>query len=123
MEKSLNGAQGRREFDSGFYCAESALSYVAEKYGSQSYLFPGIAKGFFSEMGRAYGTFGALTGRKLVINLLLGRKAADDSAERNYGPIQGLLHGFTELYGTTNCAEPLGCGIGSDMEKSKFTCQ
>ncbi len=123
MQKSLNRAQGRREFDSGLFCAESVLAVVAEKYGIQSDLIPGIATGLCSGMGRTCGTCGALTGGVLAINLLHGRKAADDSVERNYGAVQELMHGFTELYGTTNCAELLGCDLGSDTGQSKFTSQ
>ncbi|MEN8250724.1 MAG: GNAT family N-acetyltransferase [Bacteroidota bacterium] len=33
MQKSLNLVQGRREFDTGLFCAESILTTVAEYYG------------------------------------------------------------------------------------------
>lgn len=121
MQKSLNLAEGRSEFDIGLYCAESVLAVVAKRYKIESDLIPGIATGLCSGMARTCGTCGALTGGILALNLMLGRKSADDTVERNYTAVQELVNSYTELYGSTNCAELLGCDLGSHEGQSKFT--
>ncbi|MEN8250437.1 MAG: C-GCAxxG-C-C family protein, partial [Bacteroidota bacterium] len=118
---SLNLVQGRREFDTGLFCAESILTTVAEYYGIQSQLIPVIATGLCSGMGRTCGTCGALTGGILAVNLIYGRKSEYESVEKNYEAVQELVHGFTELFGTTNCAELLGCDIGTEAGQLTFT--
>ncbi len=123
LQKALNKVQGRNEFDSGLFCAESVLAVVAMQYEIQSDLIPGIATGLCSGMGRTCGTCGAVTGGVLAVNLLHGRKSTDDSVERNYGAVQELVNSFTELYGTTNCSDLLGCDLGSDSGQSTFNNQ
>jgi len=121
MQQTLNLVQGIKEFDAGLLCAESVLSTVAEYYEVQSDLIPGIATGLCSGMGRTCGTCGAITGGILAVNLVYGRKSITGSVERNYKVVQELVNGFIELYGTTNCAELLGCDLGTDSGQSKFT--
>ncbi len=121
MQKSLSGVQGRSKFDSGWYCAESVLSVVAEHYSMQSDMIPGIATGLCSGMGRTCGTCGALTGGILAINLVYGRKKASDSVDQNYAAVQRLIKQFSGLYGTTNCAELLGCDLGSELGQEQFS--
>lgn len=123
MQKSLGTVQGEKVFDSGLYCAESVLAIVAEKYEIESDLIPGIATGLCSGMGRTCGTCGAVTGGVLALNLIHGRKSADDSVENNYEAVQELVSRFTELYGTSNCADLLGCDLNSDSGQSKFADQ
>ncbi len=120
MQKSLSLTEGKSEFDAGLYCAESVLTVVAKRYNIESDLIPGIATGLCSGMGRTCGTCGALTGGILALNLLLGRKSADDSVERNYESVQKLVDSYTKLYGSTNCAELLGCDLGSKEGQSTF---
>ncbi len=123
MQKSFSKVQGRSKFDSGLYCAESVLTVVANHYNVQSDFIPGIATGLCSGMGRTCGTCGALTGGILAVNLIHGRKTADDSVDRSYAAVQGLIKQFTELYGTTNCAELLNCDLGTASGQQKFTSQ
>ncbi len=123
MQKSLNTSQARKEFDLGLYCAESVLAVIAKRYEIQSDIIPSIATGLCSGMGRTCGTCGAVTGGVLAVSLLNGRKSVDDSVERNYRAVQELLSSFTELYGTTNCADLLGCDLGSNLGQTKFTDQ
>lgn len=120
MQKSINKVQGRKEFDSGWYCAESVLAVVVEYFGIQSDIIPGIATGFCSGMGRTAGTCGALTGGILAINMVHGRKSSNDLLERDYQAVQELVIQFTELYGTTNCAELLDCDLGKESGQLKF---
>ena len=123
MQKSLNTWHAGKEFDSGLYCAESVLTVVAKRYKVQSDIIPRIATGLCSGMGRTCGTCGAVTGGVMAVSLLYGRKSVDDSAERNYCAVQELINSFTELYGTTNCSELLGCDLGTDSGQLKFTDQ
>lgn len=123
MQKSFSKVQGRNEFDSGLYCAESVLTVVADHYNLQSNLIPGIATGLCSGMGRTCGTCGALTGGILAVNLVHGRKTANDTVDKNYAAVQGLIEQFSELHGTTNCAELLDCDLGTTKGQQKFSSQ
>jgi len=120
MQKPLTGVPGMKVYESGLFCAESVLSAVAAHYEIESDLIPGIATGLCSGMGRTCGTCGALSGGILAVNLIYGRKSADDSVERDYGAVQELVRGFNELFGSTHCAELLGCDLGSEAGQAEF---
>jgi C_GCAxxG_C_C family probable redox protein len=120
MQKPLTDVPGVRVYESGLFCAESVLSAVAKHHAIESDLIPGIATGLCSGMGRTGGTCGALSGGILAINLLHGRKSASDSVDRDYAAVQELVNGFSELFGTTNCTELLGCDLGSEAGQATF---
>lgn len=123
MHKSLSPVDSKINFDTGFYCAESVLSAVADHYEIQSDLIPKIATGFCSGMSRTCGTCGALTGGILAINLISGREQSSESIESNYEAVQVLVDEFTAMYGTTNCQQLLDCDLGSGEGQQKFTKQ
>jgi C_GCAxxG_C_C family probable redox protein len=100
-------------FESGFYCAESVLLALAEANGVQSDLIPRIATGFCSGMARTCGTCGAVTGAIISLNLATGRSSPAESVDRNYALVQRLIRAFEQEFGSTNCADLIGCDVGS----------
>lgn len=100
-------------FDEGLYCAESVVTAIASKLGIESELIPGIATGFCSGMARTCGTCGAVTGGILGLNLALGRRDASGSVELSYAAVQQLIEEFQRINGSTNCADLLGCDLGT----------
>ncbi len=104
----------------GLYCAESVLCAIADDHKIDSPLIPGIATGLCSGMARTCGTCGALTGGILAINMIHGRPTPDQSVEGNYARVKELVNRFAEKYGTTNCAELLGCDLDTGEGQQKF---
>ncbi len=120
MQKSFNSTQAREKFDSGLFCAESALSEVAHYYGIESDLIPAIATGLCSGMARTGGVCGALSGSILAINLIHGRKSANDSVAKNYTAVQELVTDFAQTFGSTNCTKLLECDLGTQSGQTRF---
>ena len=118
MNKNQEAAAKR--FDEGLYCAESVLATIAEALGIESALIPGIATGFCSGMARTCGPCGALTGGVLGLNLVFGRSSAAQSVGNNYAAVQALVEQFRETFGSTNCAELLGCDLGTQEGQRIF---
>jgi C_GCAxxG_C_C family probable redox protein len=86
---------------------------VGEDRDIGSDLIPRIATGFCGGMARTNGICGAVTGGVLAINLILGRNTLDDPRDENYAAVAGLIGGFREKFGSTNCGELLGCDLGT----------
>ncbi|MCP4981324.1 MAG: C_GCAxxG_C_C family protein [Gammaproteobacteria bacterium] len=104
----------------GLYCAESVLSAVAKDYAVESPLIPGIATGLCSGMARTCGTCGALTGGILAINLVHGRSTPEQSVESNYALVKELVTRFEKEFKSNNCAELLGCDLGTEEGQQTF---
>jgi C_GCAxxG_C_C family probable redox protein len=100
-------------FEAGFFCAESVLLALAEASGEQSDLLPRIATGFCSGMARTCGTCGAVTGAIIGLNLATGRSSPVESIDLNYALVQKLIRTFEQEFGSTNCADLIGCDVGS----------
>ena len=107
-------------FESGFFCAESVLLAISEHYGIKSGFIPSIATGFCSGTSRTSGLCGAVAGGILSINLFSGRHSPKDSVEENYTFVREFLQSFQEEFGTTNCAELIGCDLGTKAGQKKF---
>ena len=114
-------AQRARElFESGFYCAESVLMAVAEAYGIESDLIPKIATGFCAGIARTCGLCGAVSGAIMGIDLLTGRTSKETSPDANYALVRALLDEFRGRFSSTNCAELLGCDLGTAEGQAFF---
>ncbi|HIJ54659.1 MAG TPA: C_GCAxxG_C_C family protein [Deltaproteobacteria bacterium] len=112
--------QSMNHFKSGYFCAESVLLAVSEHYGIRSSFIPGIATGFCSGTSRTSGLCGAVAGGILSINLFSGRRSPKDSVEENYKYVREFMQIFQEKFGTTNCAELIGCELGTKAGQKKF---
>lgn len=107
-------------FKSGYFCAESVLLAISEHYGIESEFIPSIATGFCSGTSRTSGLCGAVAGGILSINLFSGRRSPKESVEDNYTYVREFLQSFQEEFGTTNCAELIGCELGTTAGRKKF---
>ena len=112
--------QSINHFKSGYFCAESVLLAVSEHYGIKSSFIPSIATGFCSGTSRTSGLCGAVAGGILSINLFSGRCSPKDSVEENYTYVREFIQIFQEEFGTTNCAELIGCDLGTKAGQKKF---
>ena len=112
--------QSINHFKSGYFCAESVLLAVSEHYGIKSSFIPSIATGFCSGTSRTSGLCGAVAGGILSINLFSGRRSPKDSVEENYTYVREFIQIFQEEFGTTNCAELIGCDLGTKAGQKKF---
>jgi C_GCAxxG_C_C family probable redox protein len=109
-------------FNSGFNCAESVLSAVADHYGIDSNLIPRIATGFGAAMGCSSGLCGALSGGVMALGMLMGRDQADqvEAKKRTYESAKRLTLAFEKKYGTRYCTEILGFDLADDPEFKRY---
>ncbi len=105
----------------GLYCAESVLAVIAQDHNVESPLIPRIATGLCSGMARTCGTCGALSGGILAINLVHGRDTAEHSVEDNYALVGELIKRFEKDFKSTNCAQLLGCDLGTEAGQQTFS--
>lgn len=103
-----------RLFDSGYFCAESVLLAVSERYGINDSVIPPIATGFCSGVARTGGMCGALSGAIMAIGVKKGRKSPDESVEEIYDIVQRLLDAFEEEFGSTNCQRLIQCDLRTE---------
>jgi C_GCAxxG_C_C family probable redox protein len=107
-------------FKSGFFCAESVLSAIAESQGIQSDLIPRIATGFCSGISRTGGICGAVSGAIMGINLVVGRNSSTESIEFSYALTQKLINLFEKKYGSANCRQLIGCDLATEAGQRYF---
>lgn len=110
-------------FSEGWFCGESVIVAVSEAIGQDFGLPPKVATGFCSGMGRCGGTCGALSGGVLMLSAAEGRNDKADSVEGAYEAVQMLVDGFEEAFGSSNCAELLGCHLGTPEGQKAFADQ
>jgi C_GCAxxG_C_C family probable redox protein len=113
LEAEAVAERSKELFDSGMYCAESVLQAVAEAYGMMDSLIPKIATGFCGGISRTSGMCGALAGGVLALGLLTGRSSPQDSKDCCYALTHNLVQRFRERFGSTQCADLLGCNIST----------
>ncbi len=114
------GKRGREIFlVEGFCCSESVLLAIAESRGIQSDHIPGIATGFCGGVSHTSGICGAASGAVMGIGLLAGRKRPDQPRDEIFGMVQEFLKEFGERFGSSNCAELLGCDLNTPEGREK----
>lgn len=101
-------------------CAESVSRALAEELGLDAGCLPRAATAFCSGLSRSGGMCGALAGAALAIGLATGRDSPEDSLEIPYALTQDLLASFREHFGSDNCAELLGCHLGTPEGQRVF---
>jgi len=107
-------------FKSGFYCAESVLSAIAENQGIRSDLIPKIATGFCSGISRTGSLCGAVSGAIMGIGLAAGRSSPSESIESCYTLTQKLISQFESQYGSVNCRQLIGCDLATEAGQRSF---
>ena len=118
---SENASQRSLElFKSGYFCAESVLSAIAEAQGVQSDLIPKIATGFCSGISRTGGLCGAVSGAIMGINIIAGRSSPSESIEPSYTLTQKMISRFEREYGSVNCSQLIGCDLATAAGQQYF---
>ncbi len=114
------GDKADAHFKSGLYCAESVLLALAEFQDISSDLIPAIATGFCSGMARTCGQCGAVSGAVMGLGLAYGRNRGGESLDQAYLVTQRFLSRFNAEFGSINCAELLGCDLGTPQGYASF---
>jgi len=100
-------------FDRGFSCSQSVFTPYAVELGipeEKALKLSQVLGGGISHLGL---TCGAVTGALLVISLHFGRSQAEDTAAKDltYSLAQEFCQRFSELYGSINCSDLIGCSL------------
>ena len=99
----------KRNFDSGFNCAESVLLAVSNELNSaegvDSKVIPRIATGFGGGIGRNGDICGALMGGVIAISLALGRDKPEQDREPCYPAVDQFYNDFRTRFGSCRCRE------------------
>jgi len=119
MERSEHA---KELFLSGNNCAQSVLLSFSEDLGYSKELALKISAGFGGGMGRQQGTCGAVTGAIMVLGILEGEKASDNSELKSgtYNSVKELLKSFANDFQSINCGELTGCDFKTDSGNEKF---
>jgi len=99
----------KRNFDSGFNCAESVLLAVTNELNKEGIasdpMIPKIATGFGGGIGRNGDVCGALIGGVMAMSLALGRDNAEKSREPCYAAVDRFYNDFRIRFGSCRCRE------------------
>lgn len=117
----LPGDEAVQRFKDGLFCAESVLLTLARRQGIDDPNVPAIATGFCSGLAQTAGPCGAVTGAVMGLGLALGRQDGAGSVQRSYEATKDLIGRFTEEFGSVNCADLLGCHLGTPEGQQTFT--
>ena len=104
----------------GLFCAESVAVALARRQHVDTSLLPAIASGFCGGMGHTRGPCGAMTGAVIGLGLAFGRSGPGDSTDRVYRAVASLVEQFTKEFGSTACAELVGCDLATEEGQRKF---
>jgi C_GCAxxG_C_C family probable redox protein len=99
----------KRNFDSGYNCAESILLALSVQPGVTKQevksFVPRIATGFGGGVGRNGDICGALAGGIMSISLALGRDNSEEDRDPCYPAVGKLHNDFVKTFGTCRCRE------------------
>lgn len=109
-------------FLGGNNCAQAVLLSFAGDIGYSKELALKVSAGFGAGLGREQLTCGAVSGAIMVLGILEGEKAADNSElkSKTYGLVQDLIKKFTDEFQTSNCKELTACDFKTDAGNEKF---
>jgi C_GCAxxG_C_C family probable redox protein len=107
--------QARRNFNSGFNCAESVLLVLSrqlrKKMKGVGPAIPRIATGFGGGVGRNGDICGALAGGVMALGLALGRDRKEQSRDPCYSAVDRFYSEFVRKFGTCRCSELTGVDL------------
>lgn len=107
--------EARRNFNSGYNCAESVLLVVSKEHRlaqeAAGSFIPRMATGFGGGIGRNGNICGALAGGVMAIGLALGRDRPQESREPCYGAVDRFHNQFVKAFGTSQCRELTGVDL------------
>ncbi|MDY0230953.1 MAG: C-GCAxxG-C-C family protein [Candidatus Saccharicenans sp.] len=105
--------EAKRLFEEGLSCSQAVFAPYAVEQGiseEKALKLSQVLGGGISHMGLLCG---AVTGALLIIGLNFGRSRADDKAAKDltYTLAQKFCQRFTELHGSINCSDLIGCSL------------
>jgi len=109
-----------RNWNQGYYCAESVLAAVAVSQGIESELIPKIATAFCSGLAQTNGPCGAMTGGVMGLSMCEGREDAEDGREKLYQKTQRLVGAFEARFGETHCTNLLQLQLGTPEASQEY---
>jgi C_GCAxxG_C_C family probable redox protein len=120
MERSDVRNRASALFDSGFFCAESVLTAVAEYAEITSSLVPKVATGFCSGLSRTNRMCGAVTGGILALGMVYGRSSPTEPVEPAYEKVQIFLNRFQDQNGSLMCEGLIDCNLSTPGGREAF---
>ena len=111
----LKTEQALANFDQAYNCAQAVLATFAPDLGLDRETALKIASGFGAGMGRSGRTCGAVSGALMVIGLKFGYTDNTDyeTKDRCYEIARQFITRFTDLHGTVECSQLLGCDVST----------
>jgi C_GCAxxG_C_C family probable redox protein len=107
--------EAKRNFNSGYNCAESVLLTTSRRLGhsirNSESCIPRIATGFGGGIGRNGDVCGALSGGIIAISLALGRDNGEQSRDPCYAAADRFYTDFVEKFGSCRCRELTGVNL------------
>jgi C_GCAxxG_C_C family probable redox protein len=101
--------QARRNFDSGYNCAESVLSAMSKESRASGtgieHFVPRIATGFGGGIARNGDICGAVAGGVMAISLALGRDSPEESRDACYNAVDRFYNEFARAFGSCKCRD------------------
>lgn len=109
-------------FESGFNCAQSVFTAIAETHGLDPGTARKIASGFGGGIARLQKTCGAVTGGVMAIGYLKGHELANQTEKKDetYQLIRKFVDGFTEKHKSIECADLLGFDMNTEEGKARI---
>lgn len=122
---NLNEQIARKNFTSGYNCAQSVFLTYAKKYGFDNETALKISSSFGGGMGRMREVCGAISAMFMIAGLEFGyvENNNDIAKAGHYTRIQNLANEFKKKHGTIICRELLGVDIDDNPIPSKRTSQ
>ena len=116
--------QAKRNFNSGYNCAESVLLAISQDLEVSSSnvesLIPRIATGFGGGIGRNGDVCGALSGGVMAIGLALGRDRSEESRDPCYQAADRFYSDFVKTFGSCKCRELTGVDLKTPQGKEAY---
>ena len=120
MTTDAPNAQAVQRFKDGLYCAESVLVTLARRQGLDDPRLTAMATGFCSGLSQTAGPCGAVTGAVMGLGLAFGRAEGGAPVDPAYDATKDFVRRFTEEFGSTGCADLLGCHLGTPEGQQTF---
>lgn len=116
--------EAKRNFNSGYNCAESVLLAVSKQTGrivqSSALCIPRMATGFGGGVARNGDICGALAGGIMAISLALGRDNSDQSRDPCYEAADRFYNEFVGTSGSSRCRELTGLDLKKPEQREAY---
>lgn len=108
------------QFSSGLLCSQSILLSYGPQFGIDEDMAVRIARPFGSGIARSCEICGAVSGAMMVLGLREQGEDEKPAKERVYSLAKEFSKRFKERNGSLNCAQLLGCDLGTSEGQEHF---